>query len=427
MYVAQLDRSWLDTPFLFQGFQVHEKKEIELLQQYCRHVYVEVERSSLEKSQILEARRADRSVDFLTTRDQSRHIAPRTETLSQRILRAISHLDSTGKILDRLNRPKEYKNVVTTAKEAPRAIDAYSAATKGIQSVFTDLRNGGVISIDRVQRAVEPMVDSVMRNQDAMAWLVYLRKQDEYSYNHAVASSVWAVIMGRHLGFDTDSLNTLAIGGILLDVGKSRIPESITNSRNPLTVQEMAVMETHVEHGVEIARSMPGIKEESIMMIECHHERHDGSGYPKGLSGNDIPVYGRIAGVVDCYDAMISNRPHEAAKSTYEAIRRLNFMIGTKFQIQLIEQFVQALGMFPTGSIVEINTGEVGIVIEQNRVRRLRPKVMLVLNSDKNAYSSGKTLDLQRVPSDEGQQGARWIMVGHEPGSFGIDAADFFL
>ncbi len=133
-------------------------------------------------------------------------------------------------------------------------------------------------------------------------------------------------------------------------------------------------MDMHVDNGVELAQDIRGINDDILKMIECHHERHNGSGYPKGLEGADIPVYGRIAGVVDCYDAMISNRPHRPARSSYDAIRELNLMVGTKFQKQLIEQFVQALGMFPTGSLVELNTGEVAIVIEHNRVRRLRPK-----------------------------------------------------
>ena len=217
------------------------------------------------------------------------------------------------------------------------------------------------------------------------------------------------------------------MGGILLDVGKTKIPDSIINKEGSLTQEESAVMDMHVDYGVELAQDIPGINDDILKMIECHHERHDGSGYPKGLEGADIPVYGRIAGVVDCYDAMISNRPHRPARSSYDAVRELNLMVGTKFQRQLIEQFVQALGMFPTGSLVELNTGEVAIVIEQNRVRRLRPKVMLLLDRDKQFFRSSKMLDLQKVPCDEGQRRARWIVHGHEAGAFDINPKDYFL
>jgi putative nucleotidyltransferase with HDIG domain len=427
MYVAQLDRSWLETPFLFQGFEVREENEISLLRKFCKHVYISIERSSLEKETILAAHKATRSVSDPFSGTQPLPAPEKPVTISQKIFRVIGRLDPTGTVMDRLNRPKQYKNVVTTAKEAPRAADAYEVATEQMHLVLDCLKIGGGITIDTVEKAVTPMIDSVLRNQNAMAWLVFLRKQDEFAYNHAVASSVWAVIMGRHLGFDRHHLNTLAMGGILLDIGKTRIPDTVINKPGPFTQEERTIMERHVKYGVEIARSIPGINDDVLAMIECHHERHDGSGYPKGLEGVDIPVYGRIAGVVDCYDAMISHQPHQPARSPYDAIRELNLMVGTKFQKQLVEQFVQALGMFPSGSLVELNTGEVGIVIEQNRVRRLRPKVMLVLGRDKNIVRSGKVLDLQKVPCEEGQRRARWITIGHEPGAFGIDPNDYFL
>jgi HD-GYP domain-containing protein (c-di-GMP phosphodiesterase class II) len=427
MFVAQLDRSWLETPFLFQGFEIREDDEIGLLQKFCKHVYISVERSTLEKDTILEAHEAPQSVDDPFNGSPRLPAASKPITIPQKIIRAIGRLDPTGTVLDRLNRPKHYKNVVTTAQEAPRAADAYEIATEQMHAVLDCIKSGAGFTIDAVEQAVTPMIDSVLRNQNAMAWLVYLRKLDEFAYNHAVASSVWAVIMGRHLGFDRHSLNTLAMGGILLDVGKTKIPGSIINKSASLTQEERTIMQRHVKYGVEIARNIPGINDDIVAMIGSHHERHDGSGYPEGLMGADIPVYGRIAGVVDCYDAMISNQPHQSARSSYDAIRELNLMVGTKFQKQLIEQFVQALGMFPTGCLVELNTGEVAIVIEQNRVRRLRPKVMLLLDRDKKIFRSSKILDLQKVPCEEGQRQARWITHGHEAGAFGINPNDYFL
>ena len=427
MYVAQLDRSWLETPFIFQGFVIHGDKEIRLLEEHCEHVFVETERSTLTKNIILEACKVTQSVDDSISGSQCRPVGPKPITISRKILRAIGRLDPTGRALDRLNQPKHYKNVVTTAEEAPRAADAYDAAMGQVQSILTCLKNDGDITIDSVEQAVSPMIDSVLRNQNAMAWLVYLRKQDEYAYNHAVASAVWAVILGRHLGFDRDSLKTLAMGGILLDIGKSKIPDSIINKADTLTQQERWIMETHVKHGMEIAQRIPGINDDILAMIECHHESNDGSGYPKGLADVDIPVYGRIAGIVDCYDAMISTQPYQSAISSYDAVREINLLSGTRFQKQLVEQFVQSLGMFPTGSLVELNTGEVAVVIEQNRVRRLRPKLMLLLDGKKEIFQSSKMLDLQKVPCDVGQPRARWITHGHEAGAFGIDPNNYFL
>jgi HD-GYP domain-containing protein (c-di-GMP phosphodiesterase class II) len=271
------------------------------------------------------------------------------------------------------------------------------------------------------------MIDSVLRNQDAMAWLVYLRKRDEYAYHHSIASSVWAVILGRHLGFDRQGLDTLAIGGMLLDIGKAKLPESLTARDGKLSPAEYEAIKKHVAHGLQMVKLTPGINADVLAMIEGHHERADGTGYPKGLKGADIPVFARIGGLVDCYDAMTSQRPWARAKSPYDAIRELNTLSGVHFQKEMVEQFVQALGMFPTGSVVEFNTGEVGIVVEQNRVRRLRPKVMLVLDAAKQPLAEYRTLDLRKCPSDQNDSGAYWIVGGHETGAFGLDPKNYFL
>ena len=267
MYVAQLDRSWLETPFLFQGFEVREDGEIGLLRKFCKHVYVDVERSTLEKNTILAAHKATKAVNDPFNQTQRLRAAPKAITIPQKIIRAIGRLDPTGTIMDRLNRPKQYKNIVTTAEEAPRATTAYETAMEQVHEVLDNIKNGAGIKLDTIENAVTPMVDSVLRNQNAMAWLVYLRKQDEYAYNHAVATSVWAVIMGRHLGFDRHSLNTLAMGGILLDVGKTKIPDSIINKEGSLTQEESAVMDMHVDYGVELAQDIPGINDDILKRI----------------------------------------------------------------------------------------------------------------------------------------------------------------
>jgi HD-GYP domain-containing protein (c-di-GMP phosphodiesterase class II) len=427
MYVALLDRPWLETPFLFHGFEVREDSELDLLRKFCKHVYVDPDRGSLSRDRVLAAHRPDSRPKDPFAEPAPRRLTGRSLSGARGLLARLLRLDRSGRLAARLNGGKRYSNSVPTREEAPRAAHAYGLAVDAMNEVLDDVRRGAGIRIDRLKQAVEPIIDSVLRNQDAMAWLVYLRKRDEYAWHHSIASCVWAVILGRHLDFDRLGLQTLAIGGLLLDVGKTLIPDSITNKEGPLTEQELEIMRMHVAYGVELARKTPGMSNAILAMISSHHERHDGSGYPEGLAGSDIPVYGRISGLVDCYDAMTTKRSYADAKSSYIAIRELNLMAGTKFQRDLVEQFVQALGMFPTGTIVELNTGEVGIVIEQNRVRRLRPKLMLLLDSDKQRFPEAQTLDLDRFSSDEGHRSATWIVQGHEPGAFGINPKDYFL
>jgi HD-GYP domain-containing protein (c-di-GMP phosphodiesterase class II) len=425
MFVAQLDRPWLETPFLLQGFEIREESEIGLLRKFCKHVYVDVERSRVPKDRILEAHNSmGKSHDPFV--DGNSRGPVKSAPLSYRLLSALGRVEPSGWLARRVSGRVEYRNQVDTRSEAPKAAHAYGIAVDHMNQVFESVRKGERIQVAKVREAAGPMIDSVLRNQDAMAWLVTLRKRDEYAYNHSIASSVWAVILGRHLGFDRSGLQTLAMGGMLLDLGKAKIPESIVDKEGPLDETEFAIMQQHVDWGVALARKAPGINDAIIDMIASHHERHDGSGYPNGLSGGDIPVFGRIAGLVDCYDAMISKRPHAQARSSYDAVRELNLLSGTGFQRELVEQFVQSVGMFPTGSLVEMNSGEVGIVIEQNDVRRLRPKVMLLLNADKQPLTSQKVIDLKKLSSDEQKRSSRWIVAGHEAGAFGIDPKDYF-
>ena len=432
MYVAQLDRPWLETPFLFQGFEVREVGEINQLRYYCQHVYVDPARSSLGESEIEARRQSRKPVAQLQVLQENTGIRGNLyshasrPSLMRRVASFFANLDPSGTLNDRMSGIRTYRNRGTIQQEAPKAKVAYRAAVQTVNTLLEHVHAGRGVDLDSVQNAVSPVIDSVMRNPDAMVWLVGLQKRDEYSYHHSIASSVWAVVLGRHLGFDPRALETLAVGGMLLDVGKARLPEDLLRKEGNLSNYEVNLLRQHVDYSLDMVSKTPGIGREVLDMIEYHHERHDGSGYPKGTEGADIPVYGRISGLVDCYDAMITARVYAPAMSTYDAICELNSQACVLFQRELVEQFVQAMGMFPTGSLVELNSGEVGIVIKQNRVRRLRPKVMLVLAADKQPLDKQKTIDLRQLPSDTRKANSRWIVQGHEAGAFGIDPKNYF-
>ena len=175
-------------------------------------------------------------------------------------------------------------------------------------------------------------------------------------------------------------------------------------------------------------RSAPNVDSNILTMIATHHERFDGSGYPHQLKGDEIPLIGRIAGIVDSYDAMISERTYAKPKSTYDAVRELKKLGGIAFPPELIELFIQAVGVFPTGTLVELNTGEVGVVIGQNRYRRLRPEVMIILDSKKKVRDEFTTIDLLTCDENTGKSEPDiWITQGLERGAYGIDPTEYFL
>jgi len=425
MYVSQLDRPWLETPFLFQGFEIRDEKDLKLLRNFCKHVYVDATRGSVSKDKVLEARRrAEQYAQSLAT-PATRLEHARRPSLHRRLFDAITRLDRTGTLAG-FFQTKQYRNVVPTRIEAPKAALAYDTAAAVLQDALEQFQQGRALDAMRLKAAIGPLIDSILRNQDAMAWLVCLRKREINGPQRSIGSAVWAVILGRHLGFERPGLETLALGGMLLDLGNARLPAELLAKPGALDEIERTIVKKHVAVGLDLVKNALGLNADVLDMIRHHHERHDGSGYPKGLQGADVPVFGRIAGLIDCFDAMTTKRPYAPARSAYDAVRELNGLSGTGFQRELVEQFVQAVGMFPTGSLVELNTGEVALVIEQNRVRRLRPKLMLLLNADKTPVSRHALMDLKAKPAGGDDDAARWIVRGLEPGAFGLDPKDYF-
>lgn len=387
MYVAQLDRPWLETPFLFQGFRIKSEAEVAELGRYCGHVYVD---------------------DM-----------PDAQT-------AGAPAAAPG-LADEPGLGSAYTDTTNAEAEMPRAREIYAQSSAGFIDMMDRLRDGGKLDVQMLESAVTPMMESLLRNEDAMTWLSRIARTDDYTYGHSVSCAIYSLVFGRHLGLPREDLQSLGLGGLLLDVGKTRVAKSLLGKPEKLCDEELALVREHVRHGVEILHQSADVDPRVLEMVRSHHERYDGGGYPRGLAGPEIPVFARIAGIVDTYDALITPRVYAPAVSGFAAMRILARAAGCDYQPEMVEQFVQAVGMFPNGALVELSTGEVGIVVEQNRVRRLRPKIMVILDRDKQALAKPATLDLRNRPAERGEADAIWIDRGLEVGAFGIDADKFFI
>jgi len=423
MYVAALDRPWLETPFTFQGFIVKADEEVELLDEHCDVVYVDIEQSSISSEQIRACAKKKSENSSAVNRRSRRELTP-----GRKLLLTLARRDPTGLVSRALSGPQRtYKNKVKFKKEAPRALSAHTVAHSQFSTIMDRVESGGSLDYEHLKAVVRPLVDSIARNQDSMAWLVYMRKYDTYTYCRALATSVWAVILGQQLGMSREDLEDLGQGGLLLDVGKCRMPAALLNKAGRLQPKEYEMMTTHVQAGMDILQSDDRVNQNVLDMVQYHHERFDGNGYPNGISSQDIPIFGRIAALVDCYDALTTKRAYSPAMSSYDAIRELNSLEGQAFQPELVEQLVHAVGMFPTGSVIELNTGAVGIVVTQNRVRRLRPEILMILDVNKQPIAKQRTINLRRLPGSEDDVRGVWITCGHDPATFGINPNDYFL
>ncbi len=319
-----------------------------------------------------------------------------------------------------------YAVTSTMRGEAKKAFAAYKALSLQYREITKFVDRNGSLPGGILRKAVQPLIKSILRNPDAMAWTIFSRRDRGPSSSRAVATSAWCVMFGRQLGFDYEGLTDLAVGGLLLDVGNLRIPGDILSVEGDLTRQQRAMMSKHVGYGLQILNRSGPLTENIRDMVEYHHERADGSGYPMGLHGNKVPVYGRIAAIADCYDAMTTTNAYSPAFGAFDVARSLHEMRGKQFDAEVVEQFLCTVGMFPTASVVELNDGSFGLVLEQNRDNALRPKVMVLLDKTHSPLRKPTILEMRDLPLDATHARAIWISKGHPHGAFGINPKDFF-
>ena len=501
MFVADLDRPWVDTPFLLQGFIIEDGDQIADLQKHCEYVIVDRARSVGDQFEAAPgagpAKRgsgpdvATRPAPATVARPVSKPIEPpppqpvdgrsgprlkrvRLEDVASRSGRGPAARDDDsegmfGRVFgglkgmlggqkDRVSPPRPsapvappepqpetpqefearasllppgtpvqtYQNVVSVEEEAPRAREVVTHATELLDKLVGDIRLGNSFEVERVEEIVEDMVDSIVRNPQALMWVAKLRQEDISAYGHGLQVSVYLTSFGRHLGFPRGQLSLLAQVGLLLDIGKLKLPREILDKQGRLSDQEFESAKAHVDLGIEILKETPNFPRDVLNGIEQHHERMNGSGYPRGLVGEEIGIFGRMAGIVDCFAALTNHRPYAAAVSSYEALRSIAAWGGDYFHEPLVQQFISSVGVFPVGSLIELNTGEVAIVVEHSKVRRLKPRVLVVTDPDKQPVAYPVMLDLLYNPKRGGDEAA-FIKRGLAPGAYGLDLKDFYL
>jgi HD-GYP domain-containing protein (c-di-GMP phosphodiesterase class II) len=391
MYVSSLDRPWLETPFLIQGFAIANQQDIDELAKHCRHVYIDIEKAH-------------------TPRNQSTLISLKNFSRPDR--KKIQELIPHRKL-------RQYTDQTNIDEELALADQVMLGFTDTIMTLFKQFEKNTPININVVRQSIEPMVESIIRNPDACIWLTRLKNADDYTYHHAVSSSVWAVALGRHIGLPKIDLQTLAIGVSLFDIGKMRLPKELLDRRGKLTEEEFKLVQSHVQLGIDCLKEMKGINNGIMDIVAHHHERHDASGYPNQLRGDAIPVFARIASIADCYDAITTRRPYAEPISPGQAVRKLFEWRNKGFQAELVEEFIQAIGIYPAGTLVELSNGDVGVVLCGYRSRRLRPKIIQLLDRNKQPLPTVKVVDLMTTSNDETGQPLE-IIDSLEPGAYGL-------
>lgn len=410
MYISRLDKPWINTPFKLEGMMIKTQADIEELRKYCTHAYVDVERGESPDPRF-----------WILKKKKKTHITKQAD-IDDDLNEALEKNEFTA------IRTKAYVNTTSFENEFGSAKSAYEKLGNSFKDIVDGLKKGKDLDLDLVKDGITDMVESIIHNPSAMMWIAQLRKLDDYAYGRSLGTSVWCGTFGRHLGLERDMIEQLSLGGLLLDIGKTTFPPELLKKPGHLTKDEINLIKQHVDRGVKLlAKAMSSVSKkvpmDVLQMVASHHERADGSGYPLGIDNAEIPLYGKIAGIIDSYDAMTSDRPFLELKAMtpHEAITELYALRGKRFQEELVEQFIQAVGLYPTGSLVELSTGEIGAVVAINGLRRLRPSIMLLLDENKKPLPNFKHINLSQM--DES------ILVDRAlpPGSYGIKMDELFL
>ncbi|HHA19340.1 MAG TPA: DUF3391 domain-containing protein [Methylophaga sp.] len=354
MFITRLDCPWEETDFVVPGFQINSLDELHTLKETCDHVFV---RASKQKWHIEQSA------------DDDRHNA------------------SHEKIV--------YINKSPVEHELKHAHSAYKDACSQTGMILDSIRLSGELDIRKVNQIVNDCVDSVLRNDSALIWLTQIRNNNNYTAEHSLRVCIYAIALGRELGFKELELQNIGICGLLHDVGKVKIPSELLMKQDALSLEESKMLQQHTTYGKKLLISKQGIYPGAVDVAYCHHERLDGSGYPRGITAERIPYYAKIIAVIDSYDSMISDTPYSQGITTLDACRHIYQYKNSLYDKDILGHFIHFIGIYAPGSLVEMNTGEVGIIIEANNDKGIKPRILLILGSDK-IKKNKRIIDLKK-------------------------------
>lgn len=397
MFVSDLDRPWHQTPFPIQGFYIRSQDDVRSLISHCKWVVIDVAetRESLDKS--------DTQNGFMAK--SAKRPGSRRETLQ---LPPLSIKD-----------PVSYPNVTTMKNELKASRKLIMDAEESLQAVYQAVQAGKIPDLRDIAMVTRRMVASAARNPDALLWLSRTRQHDNYTYRHSLNTAIWALVCGRQLGLSETLLNHLGLGCLLTQLGKLDLPDHILRNEGRLNADDFAIYRRYVDKGV-VKLADTGVSRAVISIVQSHRERHNGSGFPDGVRGDRIPLLAKVAGLAEYFESLIGPRDSAESMTPARAVSLLYDMRNIEFQEDLVEQFIQATGIYPTGSLVELTDGQRGIVVSHTPERRLWPRVMVMTDHAHKPLRTARIVDLARYNEDRNAQEALSIAECLPPGTEGL-------
>ncbi|MDL0430845.1 HD-GYP domain-containing protein [Marinobacter sp. TBZ242] len=352
MRVIKLDRPWTEVPVLFQGFTIQDSTQARILRQYCEWVLVEGEE----------------------------------KLLSSALDKVSLHKKRTASPMPEI-RP--------LAEEMPRASEAWSKTQNFVEQVIRDIEQGNDLNLQAARPIIRECVESIKANASAMFWMSRIKSRDAYTAEHCLRVAIFTVAFARFLGMPDEDLEIAGMCGLLHDLGKLKVPQEILNKPGALSSDEFAIMQEHTTFGYELLSADPNLDPIIRDVTRHHHERMDGRGYPEQLEEWQISRFARVVSIVDAFDAMTSDRCYRDGIPASDAIRVLYRNRGQQFDAELVEAFIRMVGIYPPGTLVELTTGEVALIVSVHPGKKLKPRVEILLDAEKNAVTP-RTIDLAK-------------------------------
>ncbi|PAJ73263.1 phosphodiesterase [Pseudoalteromonas sp. NBT06-2] len=296
--------------------------------------------------------------------------------------------------VDQKIKRKQVEEEITLENEFSKACIAYDQGLNKVRTMYQDIAAGMQVNVNILHDVANDIIDSVFRNEDAMAVLTRLRDKNAYAWRHTINTAILISVFGRYLKYSKKSVFQLAMGALLHDIGQARVPQGIINKLGKLTELETKAMTKHVEQGFNLCKGEKGVTPVMLDMIINHHERLDGSGYPRGINEDKLSKTARMMAIVDTYDAMTADR---VFKQGLEPISVLKHLLGQKdkYDPVLVQQFIKCIGVHPVGSIVKLTSDRLAIVLEGNKNNPIRPKVKVFYNTKHKHYITSKDIHLE--------------------------------
>lgn len=345
MYLEEICGSWIDNPFWRSRFVIADPKDIAML-------------------------RASKVSEVWIDVNKGTDVWP-TTALAEPGLR---ENDAPHDAPQPLAMPSD-RTPVPIADEIARAARICAAGKEAVTSMFHEARMGNAVDASGVVNLVQEISDSVARNPSALISLARLKTADDYTYMHSVAVCAMMIALARQLSRSEDVVRSAGVAGLLHDVGKMLVPGEVLNKPGKLTDAEFAIVKGHPAKGHQFLQESTGIDPIALDVCLHHHEKVDGSGYPKGLKGLDISLFAKMAAVCDVYDAITSNRPYKAGWDPSESLRQMGQWASGHFDLAVFQAFAKTLGIYPVGSLVRLNSGCIGVVVEQSKGALTMPVV----------------------------------------------------